>query len=145
VVSAPGVGLVRLRDFAAADIGQANRPGYGAGALLAPATDVTVSPLNMRHVPRGRASLHDGLRLSSRQVRGHHRILVIRLVDSTRTGLAMDHGITSGVWGGTTEDERRALRRPAKKKSQPIRPVTGSCRQQVGQLPVYPPQDGGAQ
>jgi len=28
---------------------------------------------------------------------------------------AIDHGITSGVWGGTTEDERRALRRPAEK------------------------------
>ena len=28
---------------------------------------------------------------------------------------AMEHGITWGVWGGTTE-ERRALRRPAKKK-----------------------------
>jgi WhiB family redox-sensing transcriptional regulator len=29
---------------------------------------------------------------------------------------AIDHGIGSGVWGGTTEDERRALRRPAEKK-----------------------------
>jgi WhiB family redox-sensing transcriptional regulator len=29
---------------------------------------------------------------------------------------AMEHGITWGVWGGTTEEERRALRRPAKKK-----------------------------
>ena len=29
---------------------------------------------------------------------------------------AIDHGITSGVWGGTTEDERRALRQPAEKK-----------------------------
>jgi WhiB family redox-sensing transcriptional regulator len=29
---------------------------------------------------------------------------------------AMDQGITSGVWGGTTEDERRALRRPAERK-----------------------------
>ena len=29
---------------------------------------------------------------------------------------AIDHGITSGVWGGTAEDERRALRRPAEKK-----------------------------
>lgn len=26
---------------------------------------------------------------------------------------ALDHGVGSGVWGGTTEDERRALRRPA--------------------------------
>ena len=29
---------------------------------------------------------------------------------------AIDHGITWGVWGGTTEDERRALRQPAEKK-----------------------------
>ena len=29
---------------------------------------------------------------------------------------AIDHEITSGVWGGTTEDERRALRQPAEKK-----------------------------
>jgi WhiB family transcriptional regulator, redox-sensing transcriptional regulator len=29
---------------------------------------------------------------------------------------AIDHGVTSGVWGGTTEEERRALRRPAEKK-----------------------------
>jgi hypothetical protein len=27
-----------------------------------------------------------------------------------RLAWAIDHGITSGVWGGTTEDERRALR-----------------------------------
>lgn len=26
---------------------------------------------------------------------------------------ALDQGITSGVWGGTTEDERRAIRRTA--------------------------------
>jgi hypothetical protein len=80
-----------LRDFAAADIGQAYRPGYEAGragALLALATDVTVSPLNMRYVPGGRASLHDVSRLSARQVRGDHRILVIRIVDSTRAGPA---------------------------------------------------------
>jgi WhiB family transcriptional regulator, redox-sensing transcriptional regulator len=24
---------------------------------------------------------------------------------------ALDHGVTDGVWGGTTEDERRAIRR----------------------------------
>jgi WhiB family redox-sensing transcriptional regulator len=29
---------------------------------------------------------------------------------------AIEAGITSGVWGGTTEDERRALRLPAEKK-----------------------------
>ena len=28
---------------------------------------------------------------------------------------ALDHGVGSGVWGGTTEDERRAIRRPAEK------------------------------
>jgi WhiB family transcriptional regulator, redox-sensing transcriptional regulator len=26
---------------------------------------------------------------------------------------ALDQGVGSGVWGGTTEDERRGLRRPA--------------------------------
>ena len=29
---------------------------------------------------------------------------------------AIEHGITSGVWGGTSEDERRVLRRPAGRK-----------------------------
>jgi hypothetical protein len=43
-----------------------------------------------------------GPRLSARQARGHHRILVIRLVDS--------------VWGGNTEETRRALPRPTEKK-----------------------------
>jgi len=28
---------------------------------------------------------------------------------------ALDRGVGSGVWGGTTEDERRAIRRPAEK------------------------------
>ena len=28
---------------------------------------------------------------------------------------AIDHAVTSGVWGGTTEDERRAIRRPAER------------------------------
>jgi WhiB family transcriptional regulator, redox-sensing transcriptional regulator len=28
---------------------------------------------------------------------------------------ALDQGVGSGVWGGTTEDERRALRRPAER------------------------------
>ena len=28
---------------------------------------------------------------------------------------ALDHGVGSGVWGGTTQDERRAIRRPAEK------------------------------
>jgi len=37
--------------------------------------------------PGGRASFHDGPRLSATHVRGHHRILVIRLVDSPHAGL----------------------------------------------------------
>jgi WhiB family transcriptional regulator, redox-sensing transcriptional regulator len=28
---------------------------------------------------------------------------------------ALDHGITDGVWGGTTEDERRAIRNLARR------------------------------
>jgi hypothetical protein len=46
--------MVWVRDFAAADIGEASPPGYEAaraGVLLAPETDVTVSPLNLTHVP----------------------------------------------------------------------------------------------
>lgn len=60
---------------------------------------------------------------------------VIRLVEGTCAGLewtgaqnqveypfaaclawAMDRWITSGVWGGATEDGQRSLRRPAGKK-----------------------------
>jgi WhiB family transcriptional regulator, redox-sensing transcriptional regulator len=33
---------------------------------------------------------------------------------------ALDHGVTDGVWGGATEDERRAIRRLTK-KSETIR------------------------
>jgi hypothetical protein len=42
-----------MRDFSAVDIGQAYRLEYQAGrsgALQSPETDVTVSPLNLRHV-----------------------------------------------------------------------------------------------
>jgi len=45
--------MVWVRDFAAVDIGQACQRGYEAaraGLLLAPETDVTVSPLNLTHV-----------------------------------------------------------------------------------------------
>jgi WhiB family transcriptional regulator, redox-sensing transcriptional regulator len=28
---------------------------------------------------------------------------------------ALDHGVTDGVWGGTTEEERRAIRRRTRK------------------------------
>jgi hypothetical protein len=35
----------------------------------------------------GAVDFHDALRLSARQVIGHHRILVIRLADSTSAGL----------------------------------------------------------
>jgi WhiB family redox-sensing transcriptional regulator len=35
---------------------------------------------------------------------------------------ALDHGVGSGVWGGTTEEERRAIRRSAgRKRHQPGR------------------------
>lgn len=46
--------MVWVRDFAAVDLGQVCQPGYEAaraGVLLAPETDVTVSPLNLTHVP----------------------------------------------------------------------------------------------
>ena len=33
---------------------------------------------------------------------------------------ALDHGIGSGVWGGTTESERRALRQPNGKLYGPV-------------------------
>jgi hypothetical protein len=50
-----------------------------AAALLAPgAGEVTVAPLHLGHVPGGRASLHDGPKLATRQVSGHHPIMVIR-------------------------------------------------------------------
>jgi len=54
VISALEVDLARVRDFSAVDIALAYRPEYKArraGALQAPETDVTVSPLNLRHVP----------------------------------------------------------------------------------------------
>jgi len=34
---------------------------------------------------------------------------------------ALDQGVGSGVWGGTTEDERRVLRRPAPAASTTVR------------------------
>ena len=40
---------------------------------------------------------------------------------------ALDHGVLSGVWGGTTEDERRAIGRPAEKD----RPSTGTTTMPV--------------
>ena len=46
--------MVWVREFAAVHIGQASQPRYEAaraGVLLAPETDVTVSPLNLPHVP----------------------------------------------------------------------------------------------
>jgi hypothetical protein len=46
--------MVWVREVAAVHIGQASQPGYEAaraGVLLAPETDVTVSPLNLTHVP----------------------------------------------------------------------------------------------
>ena len=33
---------------------------------------------------------------------------------------ALDHGVGSGVWGGTTESERRVLRQPAGKLLGPV-------------------------
>jgi hypothetical protein len=74
-------------------VGMTKRCGWsgGAGALLAPeAGEVTVSPLNLGHVPGGHASLRDGLRLAARQVKGPHQIAVIRDALYRRTGLIAD-------------------------------------------------------
>ena len=37
---------------------------------------------------------------------------------------ALDHGVGSGVWGGATEAERRALRRPAERNQLSARTTT---------------------
>lgn len=37
---------------------------------------------------------------------------------------ALDHGVDSGVWGGITENERRAIRRPAEKNRPSARTTT---------------------
>jgi WhiB family transcriptional regulator, redox-sensing transcriptional regulator len=37
---------------------------------------------------------------------------------------ALDHGVASGVWGGTTQDERRAIRRSAEKSRPSARTTT---------------------
>ena len=37
---------------------------------------------------------------------------------------ALDHGVGFCVWGGTTEDERRAIRRPAEKNRPSARTTT---------------------
>jgi len=51
-----------------------------------------------------------------RQIDQAKRICRACPVQAACLAWAIDHGITSGVWGGTTEDERRTLRRPAAKK-----------------------------
>ena len=44
---------------------------------------------------------------------------------------ALEHGIGSGVWGGTTEDERRAIRRPAKRNRRSARMTAGPANDQA--------------
>src|SRR5215216_676336 len=51
------------------------------------AGDVTVSPWISGTFPGGRASLRDGPRLAARQVRGRHRILVIRGTGAPQNGI----------------------------------------------------------
>src|SRR5580704_6885729 len=58
---------------------RADRVVGRSGALPAPeAGDVTTSPLDLGHVPGGRAIFRDGPRLAVNQVRGRHLIPVIR-------------------------------------------------------------------
>ena len=51
---------------------------------------------------------------------------------------ALEHGIGSGVWGGTTEDERRAIRRPAKRNRRSARttavPANDRARENIAHV-----------
>ena len=48
-----------------------------------------------------------------RQVQDAIRICQACLVRPQCLAWALEHGITDGIWGGTTADQRRAMRRPA--------------------------------
>jgi WhiB family transcriptional regulator, redox-sensing transcriptional regulator len=50
-----------------------------------------------------------------RQVDEAKRICRSCPVEARCLAWALDHGVTDGVWGGTTEDERRAIRRPPRR------------------------------
>jgi WhiB family transcriptional regulator, redox-sensing transcriptional regulator len=51
-----------------------------------------------------------------RQIDEAKRICRTCLAQTACLAWAVDHGIAYGVWGGTTGDERRAMRRPAARK-----------------------------
>jgi WhiB family transcriptional regulator, redox-sensing transcriptional regulator len=46
-----------------------------------------------------------------RQIQEAKRICRTCPARSQCLAFALDHGVTDGVWGGTTEDQRRAIRR----------------------------------
>jgi WhiB family redox-sensing transcriptional regulator len=50
---------------------------------------------------------------------------------------ALDHGVGSGVWGGTTEDERRAIRRPAEQIRPSARTTTTPVNDQARENKAY--------
>jgi WhiB family redox-sensing transcriptional regulator len=51
-----------------------------------------------------------------RQIDEAKRICRACPVQTACLAWAIDHAVTSGVWGGTTSDERRAIRRSAKER-----------------------------
>ncbi len=50
-----------------------------------------------------------------RQIEQAKRICRACPVQARCLAWALDHGVTDGIWGGTTEDERRVIRRPARR------------------------------
>jgi WhiB family redox-sensing transcriptional regulator len=53
--------------------------------------------------------------LSLREIIVAKRVCQACPVQTQCLAWALDHGITDGVWGGTTEDERRAIRNLARR------------------------------
>ena len=51
----------------------------------------------------------------ARQVEAAKRICRTCPVQHKCLTWALEHGVTDGVWGGTTGEERRTLRRPARR------------------------------
>jgi len=56
---------------------------------------------------------------------------------------ALEHGVGFGVWGGTTEAERRALRRPAQRNEPSARSTTMPADAVASVASVDSPMGGG--
>jgi WhiB family transcriptional regulator, redox-sensing transcriptional regulator len=72
-----------------------------------------------------------------RQIEEAKRICRACLAQAPCLAWALDHGVGSGVWGGTTEDERRAIRRPAEENRPSVRTTTMPVNDQARENKAY--------